>query len=599
MMKYRFSSNSVSVWLTACREGYFLSEIAVLEEADELPENEKTMFHSFHAQLRNVICGTMAYPYTLINEKDDTEKPEHLLEIQLQKYKKYKREEMIYSLALMKAACKVYMRIRQVPVLHHQCINLETFIVSLFEEGKRVFNALCSVEDAAVYVGIGSINQRVTRLAKETIAVFKSRVYKKALGRQLNMDNEFMLPFNISTVVKANDSRFLLGGIHSQTDGCMDDSETAANSASARIIYKEQTIIEDSDYRRSAGGVVGCSNGSAITVLDRESKKGLIQDIYAFYNPVTNGLGHIKIKLKTEPPQIISIYLPTSRAVHLANTTKWNFPVSLTKRGIDETDDYYEQVPIKRIKTAYSKPDPPCNNEKHSVGHAVTATNTTTNVVSALPASEEQTQTFQHFEGCSLHYNVLRDNTTTYHHHTCPKNKDNMALPQIDQMVHSDMCTAGYGPMMDQATALLPPILQPHQTKVATVRPHIHQDVETETVNNNTESFTQTTNTHTETNIEQTQTGHESHHVESELPQTNTDYEVSAVLESDDLQACLDELINATSPAELFQMGNGCSFDWLLNELDLELDSENVFEPISLDDCNLGLSESNDYIGLT
>ncbi|AHC02833.1 protein EE10 [Proboscivirus elephantidbeta5] len=665
MMKYRFSSNSVNVWLTACREGYFLTETTVLEEADELPENEKTLFHSFHAQLRNVICGTLTYPYNVANEKEDSERPDHLLEIQLQKYKKYKREEMIYSLALMKAACKVYMRVRQVPVLHHQCINLETFIVSLFEEGKRVFNALCSVEDAAVYVGIGSINQRVTTFAKETIAVFKSRVYKKALGRQLNMENDFMLPFNISTVVKANDSRFLLCGMQTPPETVDltgefqtgDESELQANSAAAKIIYKEQTIIEEGACRKGNTLGVGGISGSSVTVLDPENKKGLIQDIYAFYNPVTNGLGHIKIKLKTEPPQIISIYLPTSRALHLANTTKWNFPVSLSKRGVDDTDDYYEQVPIKRIKT-YSRPSDASplikdtiNNPVHHSNNsrAIEDTNKINNVAggSSSHPEEKSCDTLKNFQGCSLHYNVSRDNTTTYHHPTCPKNKDIvMTSAQVEHICSTNTkntttepCTYDYqttsgnigiqmiSPALPQAS---PPSLQQSQTKIATVRPQQHQEVTSEVLRtvrnalNNTETEMNDDNNtpnvnfpteNTDNNVADHETNvtinNESTVNVSSIQQNEllTNYDVSmdcdlsAVIDDDDdLQACLDDLINSTSSAELLQMGNACNFDWLLHELDLELNSDISDSIMLTDECSgadLNFGKSNDYIGLT
>ncbi|UEH20494.1 ORF-A [Elephant endotheliotropic herpesvirus 2] len=654
MMKYRFSSNSVNVWLTACREGYFLTETTVLEEADELPENEKTLFHSFHAQLRNVICGTMTYPYNIANEKEDSERPDHLLEIQLQKYKKYKREEMIYSLALMKAACKVYMRVRQVPVLHHQCINLETFIVSLFEEGKRVFNALCSVEDAAVYVGIGSINQRVTKFAKETIAVFKSRVYKKALGRQLNMENDFMLPFNISTIVKANDSRFLLCGMQTPPETVDltgefppgEESELRANSASAKIIYKEQTIIEEGACRKGTLGVGGLS-GSSVTVLDPENKKGLIQDIYAFYNPVTNGLGHIKIKLKTEPPQIISIYLPTSRAMHLANTTKWNFPVSLSKRGVEDTDDYYEQVPIKRIKT-YSRSSEPA---PALIKDTTTDSEETNNNNRPVPVGTDREacdNTLQTFQGCSLHYNVSKDNTTTYHHHTCPKHKEIvMTSAQVEHacLTNTPISSAPYDyqnttsgnavttaqvqPVLPQSASLQQP---QQQTKIATVRPQQHQNATSEllhtvhnALNNPETEIMNTTNLNTDpespnnnnsaNDYEPGATGLQSNNniSSSSMIQQNElltnqdvsmDYDLSAAIEDDDdLQACLDDLINSTSSAELFQMGSACNFDWLLHELDLELNSDTISESIMLtDECSnsdINFGENNDYIGLT
>ncbi|UVZ34358.1 protein ORF-A [Elephant endotheliotropic herpesvirus 3B] len=379
MMKYRFSSNSVTVWVNACRDGFFLCESATLAEAHGMTDPEKAKFYSYHAQMRNVMCSTMLTPYyNPGNAKDGGAHFEPLLEIQLQRCKKYRREEMVYFLASMRAACKTYMDIKGIGVLHNQVINLETYIMSLFEEEKRVFNALCSVDDAQLYAGIGAVNHHAMKLARNTINTFKSRVYRNALNRHLHLDIEFMLPFNMSTVVKANDSKFLLNGVHtvatpaSATTTAPSDenhhgrtssegavvaeaavdaaSDKSPAAASAKIVYKEQTLLE-SDV---------CASNDAFSVADPCNGKGLIDNIHAFYNPVTNGLAHVKIKLKTSPPQIISIYLPTSRnsAPMESSSAKWNFPLNLTKRAADDSDvDYGEdRIQLKKLKT-YSKHD--------------------------------------------------------------------------------------------------------------------------------------------------------------------------------------------------------------------------------------------------
>ncbi|QOE74416.1 protein ORF-A [Elephant endotheliotropic herpesvirus 3A] len=394
MMKYRFSSNSVTVWVNACRDGFFLCESATLAEAHGMSDPEKAKFYSYHAQMRNVMCSTMLTPY--YNAGNGTNKDggahfEPLLEIQLQRCKKYRREEMVYFLASMRAACKTYADIKGIGVLHNQVINLETYIMSLFEEEKRVFNALCSVDDAQLYAGIGAVNHHAMKLARNTINTFKSRVYRNALNRHLHLDIEFMLPFNMSTVVKANDSKFLLNGVHtvatpasaattapsddnphgrsSSSEGAVVAAATTTNdaasdrsraAASAQIVYKEQTLLESDAC---------ASNNDAFSVADPCNGKGLIDNIHAFYNPVTNGLAHVKIKLKTSPPQIISIYLPTSRnaAPMESSSAKWNFPLNLTKRAADDSDvDYGEdRIQLKKLKT-YSKHD---NNNSGSGGN--------------------------------------------------------------------------------------------------------------------------------------------------------------------------------------------------------------------------------------
>ncbi|ALM25975.1 protein ORF-A [Proboscivirus elephantidbeta4] len=398
MMKYRFSSNSVTVWVNACRDGFFFCEAATIAEANGLTDPDKAKFYSYHAQMRNVMCSTMLTPYYSpagnggTSAKDGGAHFEPLLEIQLQRCKRYRREEMVYFLASMRAACKTYMDIKGIGVLHNQLINLETYIMSLFEEEKRVFNALCSVEDSQVYAGMGPVNHHAMKLARNTINTFKSRVYRNALNRHLHLDVEFMLPFNMSTVVKANDSKFLLNGVHAiatpangqqqqqQQEPSPASQEAATGNGaqvvpvasdrshqnggtSAKIVYKEQTLLEN-DPSCAVGG------DDAFSVTDPCNGKGLIDNIHAFYNPVTNGLAHVKIKLKTCPPQIISIYLPTSRntAPMESSSAKWNFPLNLTKRAADDSDVDYgdgDRIQLKKLKT-YSKHD---NNNNNNNAH--------------------------------------------------------------------------------------------------------------------------------------------------------------------------------------------------------------------------------------